>query len=204
LSAGLRKVRRADNNGGQYGVGSTSNVANWAQWGNVADLVAVATGTGDSFCALQNDGDVFCAGFDFGLSPALVQSNVEQFFINTFGAVVADDADVWRVSPVRATCQLGASGLVCGGQSYGPPGDIVQGGNVSDAVCWLTKDKSVACSGNNKNDYFEEGRVLALATGSVYTNSMCAGLAQPAGRRATLTGQQPGRRPAAGPLRVSP
>src|SRR5690606_28658064 len=164
----------ANNNSGQYGTGGTSNVANWTQWGNVASLVAVATGTGDSFCALQDDGDVFCAGNGYGNSPTLVQSNVERFFINTFGQVVADDADVWRVSPVRATCQLRGSGLACGGQSYGPPGDIVDGGNVGDAVCWLTKDKSVSCTGNNKNDYFDEGRVLALATGSLYSTSMCA------------------------------
>src|SRR5690606_36452929 len=90
------------------------------------------------------------------------------------GQLVTNDADVWRVSPVRATCRVQASGLSCDGQSYGPPGDIVQGGNVDMAVCWLTADKRVECSGNNKNDYFDEGRVLALATGSLYSNSMCA------------------------------
>jgi hypothetical protein len=164
----------ANNNSGQYGTGGTSSLATWTQWGNVASLVAVATATGDSFCALQDDGDVFCAGSGHGNLPILVDSGVEKFYMNTFGQVVIDDADVWRVSPVRATCQLRGSGLVCGGQSYGPPGDIVDGGNVGDAVCWLTKAKSVSCTGNNKNDYFEAGRVLALATGSVYSTSMCA------------------------------
>src|SRR5690606_25589275 len=138
----------ANNNSGQYGTGATANVANWAQWGNLSGLVALGTATGDSFCALRDDGDVFCAGSGHGSSPVLVESNVERFYMDTFGQLVTNDADVWRVSPVRATCQLRASGLSCGGQSYGPPGDIVQGGNVDMAVCWLTADKSVECSGN--------------------------------------------------------
>ena len=153
---------------------ATRDVPTLAPWGAVQDIARIGTGTWDQLCAIQTDGDVFCSGYGFGLVPTQQAMTASRFWVDTFGELQVDDDTIFRASQARAECAIDTTGLVCSGNAYGPAGDIVDGGFVDgSAVCWLTDNGSVECSGNTKNDYFDAGRVLAFAY-SYYTDSMCA------------------------------
>ncbi len=181
LGAGRVRCFGANNGLGVYGNGSTSDVDTWSDWGAFDDVVRIGTGTWDQLCGLDGAGAVHCSGYNYGAFPVEVASSgATSFWVDTFGNHNVDDAQVFRPAQGRTECQIRSSGFVsCAGANYGPSGQVVDGGNVGwpgsggVAVCWLTADKGVQCSGAGQLTYFEPGRVLAFAH-HYYTDSLCA------------------------------
>ncbi len=176
LAAGQVQCMGRNNNGGLYGTGDKSDVPVLTAWGEVQDITRIATGTFDQICAIDIVGDVYCAGFDYGLMPTLVANGAARLWVDTFGELRTDDPPVWRASAGRSSCQVRAEGLACD-EIHGPAGQVVDGGAVDliqDAQsCWLDDAGKVQCqSGNTVIARFEAMPVLALAS-NLYTDSMC-------------------------------
>lgn len=176
LADGVIQCMGRNNNTGKYGTGATLDVPALTPWGKLTDVVRMGTGTWDQHCALLANGDIHCSGIVDGmmsLDPVLKTSGASHFWIDTFGALKVDDAAVFRASQGRTECHVDAAGLSCTGMSFGPAGEVVDGGIefINNHICWLTSGGDVACDLDPTP--FEPGRVLALVI-NPYTASMCA------------------------------
>lgn len=179
------------NASGQFGDGTTSAQTSAAQWGSASDLVALGTGNWDQLCALDLSGTVSCAGAGYGSTPAVAadggaDGGISTFWVDTTGAVHADDPTVWRAGEGSSSCVVTAAGLSCSGDvsgTFGTPGQVVAGGIEGGAVpgssygicgavaCWLDVAGVVTCHGcdNNGNPLdvqpFGSSAVPAVALG---------------------------------------
>jgi hypothetical protein len=177
------------NTHGQFGVGDTAGHETFVQWGGRGGLVALATGTWDQMCALDESGVVLCSGFGFGSTPvAQPGTGHRSLWVTTFGNVSADDGAVLRAGAGRSECQVTATGLTCPRHSIVRSG-IVDGNetqpmaepNFGQDVCALDDRGTVRCDRSSDypvEEYTTEQRfslrpVLALAV-NPYTNSLCA------------------------------
>jgi hypothetical protein len=158
---------------GQYALGHTNPVTSFTRWSSATNLVALATGTWDQFCALDNMGAVLCAGFMFGSTAQyqLTASSLGRVWVTEFGTASVDDVTTFRVSNSRSSCRVTARGLECngpgpGGVPFGSAGQVVDGfrfgppGPIGDLKCWLDTAGRVYCSTGPR---FTQGTVLALA-----------------------------------------
>lgn len=153
------------NSQGQFGTGNTSPVTSFTRWGTAQNLVALATGTWDSICALTDTGVVLCAGLFFGATPMPqpIVSNNGSLWVTTFGAASVDDDSTFRVSNSVSECRVTAAGGDCLGQaSFGIPGEVVDLiiADVPSRFCYLDTAGSVYCRSGPK---FRGGTVLALS-----------------------------------------
>lgn len=163
---------------GQYGLGHNQPVSAFQPFTAQQNLVALATGTWDQLCALDNMGAVYCAGFMFGNTPVLQpRSMLQRLYVTEFGTSVVDDASVFRVSNGRSTCHVTAQGLECTGVAFpmGTPGAVVDGfrfgppSPMGDERCWLELGNVYCTSGER----FRNGNVLAIAA-DFDTTTLCA------------------------------
>lgn len=199
-------VRRTDGTGacmgkandhGQFGTGSGAGSPSFVGWGNVGGIVALGTGTWDQMCALTSGGDLYCAGYNFGLTPSLVAFSVQAFYCDTFGMIVADPMGIFRAANVRTDCLVEGSGLVCNGPppnlpTFGSAGHVVDGTYTlnyaapnqppgKSRYCWLDDQGKATCviidmfmpGSPQVTPVFTAHRVLALA-GNPYSSSLCA------------------------------
>jgi hypothetical protein len=190
LAQGLCVHRRAGtaaclgsyNWNGQYAVGHTNQVTDFTQWSQASNLVAIATGTWDQFCALDTMGAVLCSGFMFGNTAGYRPrgSTLGRLYVSDSGEARTDDTTVFRVANGRSECQVRATGLECTGgmRSFGTPGEVVDGFRFGppgmmpgdDLHCWLDTRGKVSCTTGAR---FTQGTVLALAA-DYDTTSLCA------------------------------
>lgn len=177
-SNGTAACLGAYNWNGQYGLGHNQPVSTFQPFTAQQNLVALATGTWDQICALDNMGAVYCAGFMFGNTPALQpRSMLQRLYVTEFGTSVVDDTSVFRVSNGRSTCHVTAQGLECTGVAFamGTPGAVVDGfrfgppSPMGDERCWLELGNVYCTSGER----FRNGNVLAIAA-DFDTTTLCA------------------------------
>lgn len=164
---------------GQYGLGHNQPVNSFQPFTQRTDLIALATGTWDQICALDNTGNVFCAGYMFGNTPAMqMPSALRRMFVTEFGTAAVDDTSVFRVSNGRSTCHVTASGLECNGMhqiAAGTPGQVVDGvrygppSPFGEERCWLERGNVYCTSGER----FMNGNVMAIAA-DFDTTTLCA------------------------------
>jgi hypothetical protein len=168
------------NTQGQFGTGTRAPSTTFTQWGTQTNLVALATGTWDQFCALDTTGAVLCAGYSFSVTPSLQpqRSSLGRLYVDEFGQVKVDDPAVFRVSNSRTSCHVTSAGLDCpmamipsgtagqvvDGFEFGPPAPF------AGARCWLDSAGRVYCTTGPK---FTSGPVLAIAA-DFDTTTVCA------------------------------
>lgn len=165
---------------GQFGTGTTAPSTTFTQWGPHTSLVALATGTWDQFCALDDLGAVLCAGYGFTTTPAYqpTRSNLARLYVNEFGEARVDDLSVHRVSNSRSACRVNNTGLECSLSMVpaGTAGQVVDGFRFGppspggDLRCWLDPAGRVYCSTGPK---FPQGQVLAIAA-DFDSTALCA------------------------------
>jgi hypothetical protein len=154
------------NDHGQLGTSDTALVSTFTQWGGsvavqLGTIVALATGTGDSICALTANAEVFCAGYavgsgmDAALVPTQLASDVSAFYIDVTGTLHYETTgeqgfsynpqtdtttpspfDVCRVSAGRAEHFVTMSGVV----DILHMGDLIEG-----QTCLLGDNGIVEC-----------------------------------------------------------
>jgi hypothetical protein len=90
------------NDWGQFGNGTTSPSSELVPWGQ-GTYAHIGTGRWDQICAIDDAGQVSCAGFSFGTTP-LVRGTGTTFWIDTTGTLRVDDPIVFRASPGRTDC----------------------------------------------------------------------------------------------------
>ena len=182
--AGTAACLGAHNWNGQYGLGHRDPVSAFTRWGTATDIVGLATGTWDQFCALHAGGRVTCAGYKFGDTPVArdAGSVSGQLYVNEFGDAVVDDPMVFRVSNPRSSCHVtpmglecrlffmstpsGTAGTVVDGFRFGPPPMRM----TDDQVCWLDDRGKVTCTTGPR---FTARPVLAIAS-DFDTTTVCA------------------------------
>jgi hypothetical protein len=180
------------NSHGEFGNGVTVPSSTFVPWGDATNLVALATGTWDQFCAIDTEGSVSCSGYQFGTTP-IPQGRTGGhlgFWVTTYGVVELDDMSTLRASESRTECRITEQGLTCPAQQpLGPPGHIVAGAGMSrvpgstpgtcgglalGGACWLTDAGDVECAScGSRRTFFEPGHVIALGV-NFYGASLCA------------------------------
>lgn len=151
----------------------------FGRWTARNDLAVIASGTWDQICGITTGGQVYCGGRgnpDFGNPPIAVGAPSQRsLWVDGFGIARLSDPSVLRPGESRTECQVRATGLVCGGTSFGPTnGTVVSGtqmrAGIMDVTCWLDSAGTVGCSTGPR---FAPGKVLFLAA-NYYSDSMCA------------------------------
>jgi hypothetical protein len=170
--AGEARCMGNDDDWGQFGTGATGPSNGFVFFGQVDDVVAIATGTWDQLCAVTKESGVFCAGYGFGTSPVSVASSATSFWVDTFGTARADDPSIYRAANSRTDAWVDANGGVFdfpptypGAPSpalYGPPGHVVDvTGNAlytppgtgfpQPRSCWLDDAGAAWCAASDPN-----------------------------------------------------
>jgi hypothetical protein len=184
--AGVPTCLGRNNPTGQFGTGSAAALESWTPWTAAVEGVSIlASGTTSSFCAIDSDGDGWCAGGPFGVTPSLMSGGpYDRIYMDTSGGVSFAETDVWRSSQGRADCTVGADGLDCDGDTIlGRPGHVVDGGfiyggNASARVVWLEDDGKVYVFEVDDDEVtltteiFTDVTSLAMAY-HYYTDSIC-------------------------------
>jgi hypothetical protein len=171
-----------NNTYGVYGVGHTEPLVSPTPFDVDAPLEAFGTGTFDALCAKTIEGEVFCAGYDFGVTP-VAMGPADWFWQDAAGNLHPDSyVVVHRASDGRTEATVRASGLDSPVGTFGTPGAVVHGGLVAEdpdgmipepSACWLETDKTVRCWSMPQPTYFEPGRVIALVL-NPYARALCA------------------------------
>jgi hypothetical protein len=174
------------NANGAFGNGTTDPSATWTQFGAAHDW-ARFTATNDAHCALDSTQAVYCAGYEFGITPVEQGSGGEHVsvYIDDFGSAHVDDPAVWRASN-GSPCSVQADGLHCNApmaESLSGSNGVVDG-TISQApdgpidpspVCWLDETGTVSCGVSNisEQEFASASPIVALA-GNFYTDTRCA------------------------------
>lgn len=176
---------------GQLGNGSTASSDTWTAWSAGSGLQHLASGTSDSFCGPTASGDVWCTGYNYGLTPVIAgQTSQQSVWIDGFGTLHLDDPVVLRVSQGRSECTIDSDGLNCPyiyqKQRWGRPGHVVDGGMIQtpnfdvQTLVWLEDDGTV-WRGEMEDTFgasptivqhFTDMPVLAIAY-HYYTDTFC-------------------------------
>jgi hypothetical protein len=170
---------------GQFGNGSTDPSETWTPWAaDVSTIAALATGTSDNFCGLDEDAAAWCVGLTVGTTPVISSAGPHtSIWISDTADRSIDDTSVWRAATGYASCTIEETGLVCGDDTVGTAGHVVDGGQItrgdgSRAIVWLDDDgavwiRTVSRGGvETITQLFDDLPVLALAY-NYYTDSMC-------------------------------
>ncbi|APR82808.1 Hypothetical protein A7982_08157 [Minicystis rosea] len=191
------------NDWGQFGTGATGPSAGFVQFGQLNDVVAIATGTWDQLCALTKNHGAHCAGRLFAATPVSVASSGSRLWVDTLGAAQVDEPSVFRVANVRSSAQVVADGgrftFPVSPILFGQPGDVVDvTGNDqytapgvmpgTSRYCWLDGAGAAWCAVSGglgfppdpampppvtTTQIFTAHNVLALA-GNAYSSTLCA------------------------------
>lgn len=170
------------NGSGQHGTGTETPSDTFRAWGDLDDVVGTATGTWDSFCAIDGAGEAWCAGFGHGATPVAMGPH-DAVVIPADGVPSFDDPDRWRAAPSRAECFVTAEGLACPPIGdppeptlVGRPGHVVDGGvrSIDAIACWVEDDGTAWCGDSaSAKPLFSAAPVLLLAL-NYYTDALCA------------------------------
>jgi hypothetical protein len=145
----------------------------------------LGTGTWDQICGITSTGEVYCAGFNIGVTP-VAKGTHQNFYVDTFGTLNTDSTTVLRVPNSRAECQVKTTGYQCGNLSYGQAGKVVDGtvqgaSPTNGTSCFLDTAGTVTCNPWSPGPQptptnmpaFTAMPVLAIA-GNFYSDDLCA------------------------------
>lgn len=177
-----------DGNGiGQFGDGTTSPSSTFVQFGSSTTLTRLGMDI-DKRCVLDASGNIYCAGYSIGSTPAKQPGTSHVSFWNdSFGNVHIDDPAVFRETN-GARCQIESDGVHCNDPSVpvvsGPAGAIVDatvsmpvGGLAmgSQYVCWLEPNGAASCQINGSvQAAFAGAPPLVAIAGNFYADARCA------------------------------